>query len=116
MVHRLVRFVLVLSFLSLPAVAQNVTVGQLPPATLGTNTLPDGPVETYVDLAHPAATAGTLIKASVEWSQACPGNAFKVLFIRPGITFDSFTVVAQRGPFPAIAGRNDITLSPPVAV
>jgi len=116
MVHRLVRTVLALSFLSLPAIAQNVTVGQLPVANTGTANLPGATVETYIDLAHPATASGTLIKASVEWSRACAGNAFKILFIRPSTNFGSFTVVAQRGPFPAIAGRNDITLSPPVAV
>lgn len=110
--------VLALSFLSFPLAAQNVTVGRLPAATSGTTTLPGATVETYVDLAHPAAASGTLIKASVDWSRACAANAFKILFIRPGptFTFGSFTVVAQRGPFPAVAGRNDITLSPPVAV
>src|SRR6059036_2239378 len=85
---------------------QNVTVGQLPAASLGTTNLPGATVETYIDLAHPATASGTLTKASVEWSRACAGNAFKILFIRPSFNFGSFTVVAQRGPFPAIAGRN----------
>ncbi len=116
MVHCFLRLVVALSLLSLPAIAQNVTVGQLPAATLGTTTLPGATVETYMDLAHPATGSGTLIKASVEWSRACASNAFKILFIRPSFNFGSFTIVAQRGPFPAIAGRNDITLSPPVAV
>jgi hypothetical protein len=52
----------------------------------------------------------------VAWSVAC-SNAFKIVFLRE--TFNSvaaFTLVASRGPFNAVSGRNEVTLSPPVDV
>src|SRR5207244_403010 len=41
----------------------------------------------------------------------------KIVFLRTGfVTTSAFAVVATRGPFNAVAGRNDITLTPPVSV
>ena len=47
-------------------------------------------------------------KVSVMWSGTC-SNAFKVVFLRGGLgTVSTFGVVATRGPFSAVRGRNDI--------
>src|SRR5258706_5913835 len=70
----------------------------------------------YVNLTDFATAAGTVNKASVYWSRACTA-AFKVVFLRTGFTTNSsFTVVATRGPFNSVDGRNDVTLIPPVAL
>ncbi len=97
--------------------AQPLTVGVhvADPTTTTTLSLTAAPVS-YVNLVDYAPFAGTVNKASVDWSVAC-SNAFKVVFLRTGFTTNSsFTVVATRGPFNAIAGRNDVTLTPPVSV
>lgn len=97
--------------------AQPLTVGVHLPDPSGTATLSStaAPVS-YVNVADFASAAGTVNKASVDWSVAC-SNAFKIVFLRAGFgPPTSFTVVATRGPFNAVAGRNDVTLSPPVTL
>jgi hypothetical protein len=100
--------------------AQQLTVGVHPPEPLTTATLSStaAPVS-YVNLLDFATAAGTVNKASVDWSFAC-SNAFKIVFLRASVgSFGpptSFTVVATRGPFNAVVGRNDVTLSPPVTL
>lgn len=97
--------------------AQPLTVGLHVPDPTSTATITStlAPVS-YVNLADSAPAAGTVNKASVYWSVAC-SNAFKIAFLRPVFgTNSSFTVVATRGPFNAVAGRNDVTLSPPVSL
>jgi hypothetical protein len=108
--------VLILLFVSSLA-AQPLTVGVHVPDPSSTTTLSStlAPVS-YINLSDNASAAGTVNKASVDWSVAC-SNAFKIVFLRTGFsTNSSFTVVATRGPFTAVAGRNDVTLSPPVTL
>ena len=108
--------VLALLFVSSLA-AQPLTVGVHPPEPLSTATLSSSaaPV-TYVNVVDFATAAGTVNKASVDWSFAC-SNAFKIVFLRTSFgPPSSFTVVATRGPFNSVVGRNDVTLSPPVTV
>jgi hypothetical protein len=63
------------------------------------------------------STGGTVDRATVMWS-ANPtvqcANAFKVVFLSGGPS--SFSVDAVRGPFTVAAGRNTVTLSPPVTL
>jgi len=98
-------------------VAQPVTVGVHVPLPNTTTTITStlAPV-TYVNLADHAPVAGTVDKASVDWSVVC-SNAFKIVFLRNAFfSHSSFNVVATRGPFNAVVGRNDVTLSPPVSI
>src|ERR1700674_6015074 len=91
--------VLTLLFVSSLA-AQPLTVGVHVPDPSSTSTLSStlAPVS-YINLSDYASAAGTVNKASVDWSVAC-ANAFKVVFLRTGFTTNSsFTVVATRGPF-----------------
>jgi hypothetical protein len=97
--------------------AQPLTVGVHVPDATSTSFLSStlAPVS-YVNLADNASAAGTVNKASVYWSAAC-SSAFKIVFLRNNFsTTSAFTVVATRGPFDAVAGRNDVTLSPPVTL
>ncbi len=80
--------------------------------------LTSGAPETYVNIANYATAAGTVNKASVDWAATgtCAG-AFKIVFLRNNNgPPTAFTVVATRGPFSAITGRNDVTLTPPVTL
>ena len=97
--------------------AQPLTVGVHPPDPNSTSTLSStiAPVS-YVNLSDSASATGTVDRASVDWSRAC-SNAFKVVFLRVNFgNISQYIVVASRGPFNAVAGRNDVPLSPPVAV
>src|SRR5258706_577402 len=97
--------------------AQPLTVGVHVPDPTNTSTISQtlAPVS-YVNLTDFATAAGTVNKASVYWSRACTA-AFKVVFLRTGFTTNSsFTVVATRGPFNSVDGRNDVTLIPPVTL
>jgi hypothetical protein len=96
--------------------AQPLTVGTQIVDTGGTATITNGGPVTYVNLSAGATANGTVNKATVSWSASC-SNAFKIVFLRE--TFQSvsaFTVLATRGPFNAISGRNEVTLSPAVTV
>jgi hypothetical protein len=68
-----------------------------------------------IDVAHPASSNGTVNRASVMWSFGC-SSAFKLAFLRKGSTPTSFIVTAVRGPFDAVEGRADVSLTPPVSV
>ena len=97
--------------------AQPLTLGIMPNGSnfgLG-GTYTTEPVFSIVDVAHPAASNGTVTRASVMWSFTCSA-AFKLAFLRPGTSPTSFTVTAVRGPFDATAGRVDVSLSPSVSV
>jgi hypothetical protein len=110
--------VVILAFVFVSSLAaQPLTVGIHVPEPAGTTNLTFvGAPVSYINLTEYAPAAGTLNKASVDWSVAC-SNAFKIVFLRTGFSTNSaFTVVATRGPFNAIAGRNDVTLTPPVSV
>jgi hypothetical protein len=107
----------ILAFLFVSSLAaQPLTVGVHVPDPSSTTTITTlGPVS-YINLTDYAPAAGTVNKASVYWSVAC-SNAFKIVFLRTGFSTNSaFSVVATRGPFNSIAGRNDVTLSPPVSL
>lgn len=96
--------------------AQPLTVGTQIVDNGGTATITSGGPVTYVNLSDGATANGTVNKATVAWSVSC-SNAFKIVFLRE--TFNSvasFTLVASRGPFNAVSGRNEVTLSPPVNV
>jgi len=56
--------------------------------------------------------------ASVQWGGKSCTTAFKLKFLRPlsPTTLTAFSLVAERGPFNAVAGRNQISLIPPVDV
>lgn len=96
--------------------AQTLSVGAMPADTFTTGYVFSGAPVSIIDLSHPAAAAGTLNRASVQWSKACNG-AFKIVFLTlPFATVSSFTVRAVRGPFNSVAGRNDVALNPPVQV
>jgi hypothetical protein len=111
--RRAVLLILVLG--SLSNVAQPVTVGTMPPRALGSSHV-YSVAQSYVSLANPVPRATTVTRVSIGWSSTC-ANAFKIVFLRNGFTSaTSFTVVATRGPFAAVEGRNDITLSPPVTL
>jgi hypothetical protein len=96
--------------------AQSFAVGSFPTNPASTLSINNSvaPVS-FVNYTNRAQTAGTVSRASVLWSKACAG-AFKVVFLRPGTSPTVFTVVAQRGPFDAVAGRNEVALVPPVAL
>jgi len=98
------------------AAAQQVTMGAMPPDVFSTGfAFDNGPVS-VIDLAHTANGAGTITRASVQWSQACTG-AFKIVFLANFVgNLNSYTVRAVRGPFDAVAGRNDVAISPAVQV
>jgi hypothetical protein len=69
-----------------------------------------------VNLADAAPVAGTINKASVGWSGTC-SNAFKIVILRQAfLSVAAFQVVATRGPFNAVSGRNDVTLNPAINV
>lgn len=96
--------------------AQPLTVGSQIPDQGGTATITSGAPVTYVNLANIALEAGTVNKASVAWSNTC-SNAFRIVFLRDSFeSLTAFTVVATRGPFNAVKGRNVVTLSPPVTL
>ncbi len=78
------------------------------------------PPATLIDLSHPAATAGTVTVASVNWvgfGTVCT-SAFKVKILRPASisSLTTFTLVAERGPFTGQPGVNIVPLSPGVPV
>ena len=110
------RFAIVVSLFAVSLAAQPLTVGTQIVDQGGTATITNGGPVTYVNLSAGATAAGTVNKATVGWSASC-SNAFKIVFLRQ--TFNSvaaFTLVASRGPFNAVNGRNEVTLTPPVTV
>jgi len=109
-------FAIVVTLFAASLAAQPLTVGTQIVDSGGTATITNGGPVTYVNLSQGATAAGTVNKATVSWSASC-SNAFKIVFLRQ--TFNSvaaFTLVASRGPFNAVSGRNEVTLSPAVTV
>ncbi|MGA8808948.1 MAG: hypothetical protein WB973_13810 [Thermoanaerobaculia bacterium] len=109
-------FAIVVVLCAASLAAQPLTVGRQIVDAGGTATITTGGPVTYVNLSDGATANGTVNKATVAWSASC-SNAFKIVFLRE--TFESvqaFTVVATRGPFNAVNGRNEVTLSPAVNV
>lgn len=96
--------------------AQPLTVGTQIADPIFAITITSGAPVSYVNLTDYAPAAGTVNKASVSWNSSCSG-AFKIVFLRNSFsTASAFTVVATRGPFNAVSGRNDVTLTPPVTL
>jgi hypothetical protein len=106
-----------LSF-TVSASATVFSMGSMPP--IGTFTVKGSPL-TMIDLSHPATTAGTVTKVSVRYLgtpvPSCT-STFKVKFLHPDSGLASFTVIAERGPFPALftAPLIDVAISPGVDV
>ncbi|MCU1244828.1 MAG: hypothetical protein JWN02_738 [Acidobacteria bacterium] len=75
---------------------------------------------TIVDLAHPAAAAGTVSVATVRWfgSSAACNSAFKLKILRPVSPFGTYSTVADRGPFSTPSGDSYVVvgLTNPVTI
>jgi len=103
-------------FVAYGALAQAVVVGRIPSELEGT--FPGAGPQTFVDLAHPANRDGNLTTASLIWSgvpsPASCAAGFKIKIIRKQTGL--FSVVAERGPFPAQPGFVTVTLSPSIPV
>jgi hypothetical protein len=107
---------ILISVFAVTLAAQPVTVGVQIGDQGGTATITTAAPATYVNLANTATVAGTINKASVSWSGTC-SNAFKIVILRQAfLSVAAFQVVATRGPFNAVGGRNDVTLSPAVTL
>jgi len=101
---------------ALPASAQSVVVGsqyQIPAVFYILS-----PPWTIVDIAHPATANGNVTLTSFYWGGGGCTGALKIKFLRPAAadSLGAFTLVAERGPFTAVTGRNRAPLTPPVAV
>jgi hypothetical protein len=108
-----------LSVVALGAMAQ-VSLGRLyPPSVSASIGTPTQTPYTFIDVMHPAAVSGTVLRAIVRWTSApstpCT-SAFKLKFLHQTSVLGSFSTVTERGPFPASNGRNEILLSPAVNV
>ena len=109
-------FAIVLILFAASLAAQPLTVGTQIVDSGGTATIRDAGPVTYVNLYAGATKNGTVNKATVGWSAPC-SNAFKIVFLRQNFgSLAAFTLVASRGPFNAVKGRNEVTLSPAVNV
>ena len=96
--------------------AQQVTVGLMPPNPFTSALVFTVAPVTYVDLSNHATANGTINKVSLLWTSGCT-NGVKIVFLRGNLSsVGNFTLVDVRGPFSMVAGRNDITLTPPVNV
>jgi hypothetical protein len=109
---RTVIAVLLFTVLGARASAQNVVIGAqvLEPNLLHNST----PPYTLIDISSPATSDGAVTTASVRWGFKACTSAFKLKFLRPGNNSTTFTLVAERGPFNAVLGRNQVPLTPPV--
>src|SRR3954452_15184444 len=107
-------FAVLITLIAVSLAAQPVTVGVQIGDQGGTATITTVPPATYVNLADTAPVAGTVNKASVSWSGTC-SNGFKIVILRQAfLSVAAFQVVATRGPFNAVSGRNEVTLSPAI--
>lgn len=111
-------FAAILAAAAVPALGQQVVLGQLRSKAQTAVTLPSGAL-TLVDFAAPATAAGQITSVTVDWagggvSPCSPG--FKLKFFRPSSSGASLTYLGERGPFPALRGLMVLSLSPPMAV
>jgi hypothetical protein len=113
---RTIILALILVSLTASLPAQNVVVGTQ--SLGGTIAQSATPPYTMIDLSHPATADGSVTSASVRWGGTSCTAAFKLKFLRPAnaATLTTFTLVAERGPFNAVGGRNQLVLTPPVDV
>lgn len=120
---RTVTFVLIAVLFASLAAAQPVSLGKLE-VSADTTIDPGAGIAPYsfIDIAHPAHINGTVTNASIYWSASVVGGtcaaAYTLYFLHPVPSPSpfSYSVIAKRGPFDAIGGRNDVTLSPGVDV
>jgi hypothetical protein len=113
---RIMTATLILTCLALTASAQTVTVGslkQIHPLSYAFT-----PPYTLIDLSHPANADGTVTSAAVAWGGSSCTAAFKLKFLRPTNTtsLTTYSLVGERGPFNAVAGRNQLPLTPPIDI
>lgn len=95
------------------AVPQTLTMGD-PNARPNAGDTTLGVAGTAVDLADPANASGTIDHVVLRWSQVGCSAAAKIkVFRRVG---DSFSLVAERGPYDITAEVTDISLSPAIPV
>ena len=95
---------------------QPYTVGTYTPEPFGGSYISSTQPQSWVNVADFAQANGTVSRVSLDWDRACT-NAFKIVFLRRAASsLSSFTVVATRGPFDSVAGRNLVVLDPPVSL
>jgi hypothetical protein len=109
----MIRKLIVIALLATPTFA--ATIGQLQPgggtvASRGTGLAP----LTIISMARPSLENGSVNRATVMWTGApatgCE-NAFKIKFFRPLPDTGGMQVFAERGPFNAVQGINNVTFS-----
>jgi hypothetical protein len=99
---------------SLPAGAQEIRIGSLE----GNSAVFTSSPVTIIDWSRPALSSGTVNTASVAWTNVtspCDNIFFVRFYAIPSNQFVS-VMIAERGPFRAVAGINTVTLEPPVSV
>ena len=109
---RVLTLVLTSALVAASAAAQ-LTMGNAPaPPNPGDAT--GGVAGTAVDLSHPANATGTIDHVAFSWSQAGCSAAAKIkVFRRVG---DTFSLVAERGPYAIADEPTEISLSPAIPV
>ncbi len=99
-------------------VGSGINMGELPFGQTFFQSVDSGGPSTIIDLTQPASSAGSLTSATLRWilnNAPCP-NGYKIKVVRQGTQLGTFTVVAERGPFPATSGDLTVALNPPVPV
>jgi hypothetical protein len=114
--NRKVIVVALAVFAALPVFAINV--GELQPGggTVASRGGALAPI-TIISFARPALANGTVDRATLIWTGAPAAgcdNAFRIKFFRPGDS--GLTMLAERGPFKAVNGVNNVTLSPGISL
>jgi len=113
---RKVIFTIAVSFFAAPLFA--VTVGELQPGG-GTVASRGGELAplTIINFSRPALASGSVDRATVIWTSAPTAGcteAFEIKFFRP--LSNGVQVLAERGPFSARTGINNVQLTPAVAI
>lgn len=116
MISKLIRTVVIALFAA-PVFA--VTIGELQPGG-GTVASREGDLAplTIISVSRPSLTSGTVDRATVIWTGAPAAgctNAFKIKFFR-ATSSNGVQVLAERGPFEAKQGINNVSLNPPVNI
>lgn len=108
--------ILVVMFGAFSVAAQPYTVGTYTPEPFGGSFISSTQPQSWVNVADYAPGNGTVSRVSLDWDRPCT-NAFKIVFLRrSAASLSSFTVVATRGPFNSVTGRNMVVLDPPVSL
>ena len=112
--RRLFFVVVMLSAFS--SAAQPYTVGTYTPNPFGGSYVSSTQPQSWVNVGDFAQSNGTVSRVSLDWDRTCT-NAFKIVFLRRNsASLSNLTVVATRGPFNSVPGRNVVVLDPPVAL